>query len=246
VGRFVQRYYDPQVGRFLSVDPVSASSINGSNFNRYWYGNNNPYRFVDPDGRLGGDRMRGLEGDRRFGIGMPEGPCGGAAVCLAGGESRVKSLQESIKSAASTAKDEVAFGVNAVADGISSDYKNGGMLGVVIGATGGYDSSGFKAQTLKNYASTSLVVGPITNVDKKLVGLAAGGSFAKRYGGYTVGQFIFKGPAPHLGTYSGTARLVAATSIVNGVFIGGAWEFGSGAGAVLRTTINHAARAAAE
>jgi hypothetical protein len=39
------------VGRFLSVDPVSASSINGGNFNRYWYGNNNPYRFVDPDGR---------------------------------------------------------------------------------------------------------------------------------------------------------------------------------------------------
>jgi RHS repeat-associated protein len=47
-----QRYYDQGVGRFLSVDPVSASSINGGNFNRYWYANNNPYRFKDPDGRL--------------------------------------------------------------------------------------------------------------------------------------------------------------------------------------------------
>jgi RHS repeat-associated protein len=46
-----QRYYDPQVGRFLSVDPVTANSTNGSNFNRYWYANNNPYRFTDPDGR---------------------------------------------------------------------------------------------------------------------------------------------------------------------------------------------------
>ena len=46
-----QRYYDSQAGRFLSVDPVSASSINGSNFNRYWYANNNPYAYADPDGR---------------------------------------------------------------------------------------------------------------------------------------------------------------------------------------------------
>ncbi len=46
-----QRYYDPGIGRFLSVDPVTANSVNGSNFNRYWYANNNPYRFTDPDGR---------------------------------------------------------------------------------------------------------------------------------------------------------------------------------------------------
>jgi RHS repeat-associated protein len=45
-----QRYYDPGIGRFLSVDPVAARPI-GDNFNRYWYANNNPYRFTDPDGR---------------------------------------------------------------------------------------------------------------------------------------------------------------------------------------------------
>lgn len=38
--------------RFLSVDPVQAQPNTGANFNRYWYGNNNPYRFTDPDGRL--------------------------------------------------------------------------------------------------------------------------------------------------------------------------------------------------
>ncbi|MCE7032881.1 RHS repeat-associated core domain-containing protein [Lysobacter sp. GX 14042] len=47
-----QRYYDPQIGRFLSVDPVTAGSNTGANFNRYWYANNNPYRFTDPDGRV--------------------------------------------------------------------------------------------------------------------------------------------------------------------------------------------------
>ncbi|MBL8262725.1 MAG: hypothetical protein JNM58_09875 [Xanthomonadaceae bacterium] len=47
-----QRYYDQSIGRFLSVDPVTANSGTGANFNRYKYAANSPYRFVDPDGRL--------------------------------------------------------------------------------------------------------------------------------------------------------------------------------------------------
>ncbi|WOP57600.1 RHS repeat-associated core domain-containing protein [Xanthomonas euvesicatoria] len=46
-----QRYYDQDLGRFLSVDPVAADSVLAANFNRYWYANNNPYKFTDPDGR---------------------------------------------------------------------------------------------------------------------------------------------------------------------------------------------------
>jgi RHS repeat-associated protein len=46
-----QRYYDPMIGRFLSVDPVAANPNTGASFNRYMYGSNNPYRFLDPDGR---------------------------------------------------------------------------------------------------------------------------------------------------------------------------------------------------
>ncbi len=45
-----QRYYDPRTARFWSVDPVTVDSA-GGNFNRYWYANDNPYRFADPDGR---------------------------------------------------------------------------------------------------------------------------------------------------------------------------------------------------
>jgi RHS repeat-associated protein len=47
-----QRYYEPTVGRFLSVDPVTADWNSGAHFNRYWYAANNPYRFIDPDGRV--------------------------------------------------------------------------------------------------------------------------------------------------------------------------------------------------
>ena len=50
-GPIVQRYYDPAIGRFLSVDPVTAYSNPVGAFNRYWYANNNPYKFTDPDGR---------------------------------------------------------------------------------------------------------------------------------------------------------------------------------------------------
>jgi RHS repeat-associated protein len=46
-----QRYYDPVAGRMLSIDPVLADSNTGSSFNRYTYANNNPYMYIDPDGR---------------------------------------------------------------------------------------------------------------------------------------------------------------------------------------------------
>ncbi|MCW0459360.1 hypothetical protein NB717_000428 [Xanthomonas sacchari] len=50
-----QRYYDQKVGIFLSVDPVVVDTVKTSNFNRYVYANNNPYRFNDPDGRASWD-----------------------------------------------------------------------------------------------------------------------------------------------------------------------------------------------
>ncbi|PTR35125.1 RHS repeat-associated protein [Luteibacter sp. OK325] len=45
------RYYDPGVGRFLSIDPVTPSAGNQANFNRYAYVNDNPIMRIDPDGR---------------------------------------------------------------------------------------------------------------------------------------------------------------------------------------------------
>jgi len=45
------RYYNPQTGVFLSRDPASVSANDPFSFNRYSYVNNNPYRYIDPDGR---------------------------------------------------------------------------------------------------------------------------------------------------------------------------------------------------
>ncbi len=47
------RYYDPVIGRFYSNDPVgwvADSPIHS--FGRYTYGNNNPYKYTDPDGNF--------------------------------------------------------------------------------------------------------------------------------------------------------------------------------------------------
>jgi RHS repeat-associated protein len=51
---FGRRYFDPQRGQFNSIDPVGFTESSVHSFNRYAYGNNNPYRYVDPDGSFPG------------------------------------------------------------------------------------------------------------------------------------------------------------------------------------------------
>ena len=49
-----QRYMDPALGAFLSVDPVTIYSKGDMrHFTPYAYAYNNPYKFSDPDGRCG-------------------------------------------------------------------------------------------------------------------------------------------------------------------------------------------------
>ena len=44
------RYYSPRLGRFMGVDPAGVREGSVHSFNRYAYANNNPYKYVDPDG----------------------------------------------------------------------------------------------------------------------------------------------------------------------------------------------------
>ncbi len=90
-----QRYYDPQIGRFLSVDPVTAYSNPVGAFNRYWYGNNNPYKFMDPDGRraCGKDTTCALE----------QGARGGVLMANGGRSERSQQQAETVGKAATTA-----------------------------------------------------------------------------------------------------------------------------------------------
>ncbi|WP_228150428.1 RHS repeat-associated core domain-containing protein [Acinetobacter puyangensis] len=60
------RYYDPVIGRFLGVDPVDYQEDNLHGFNRYAYANNNPYKYVDPDGNIPILYVLGLVFNLRF------------------------------------------------------------------------------------------------------------------------------------------------------------------------------------
>ena len=82
------RYYDPLVGRFMGVDPVGFIESSPVSFNRFAYGNNNPYRFVDPDGKWAEDIFIGVPS---VGVGLhslynnvSDGNYGAAGVDVAG------------------------------------------------------------------------------------------------------------------------------------------------------------------
>lgn len=45
------RYYDPHIGRFVSVDPAPVDAAKPAAFNRFGYANGNPVTNTDPDGR---------------------------------------------------------------------------------------------------------------------------------------------------------------------------------------------------
>jgi RHS repeat-associated protein len=44
------RMYDPQLGRFLTADPIVANPLNSQNWNRYSYVSNSPLNAIDPSG----------------------------------------------------------------------------------------------------------------------------------------------------------------------------------------------------
>ncbi len=89
-----QRYYDPVAARFLSADPVDVGTADGGNFNRYWYANNNPYKYTDPDGRSAAVLPAFVGGS------FVCGPvCGSVAAAVVGISSAIV-INEAIKDAA--------------------------------------------------------------------------------------------------------------------------------------------------
>ncbi|WDM64833.1 RHS repeat-associated core domain-containing protein [Stenotrophomonas forensis] len=94
-----QRYYDPEVGAFLSFDPISATE---AAFGRCYYANGNPYRFTDPDGRAAEEKVRGARvatvGSAIKGAGVAPG----SRMGTLGGGSRNGSAVESPSGAGST------------------------------------------------------------------------------------------------------------------------------------------------
>ena len=45
------RYYDPEIGRFITADTIVQAPYDPQSLNRYAYARNNPIKYVDPNGR---------------------------------------------------------------------------------------------------------------------------------------------------------------------------------------------------
>lgn len=76
------RYYNPLSGRILSIDPKEADPSDLHSLNRYAYGNNNPYRYVDPDGHTPVDLAFFAVDAVRLGVALYSGGDVGAAMDL--------------------------------------------------------------------------------------------------------------------------------------------------------------------
>ncbi len=48
----------PAEARFLTPDPVKPDPNTGKNYNRYWYADNNPIKYTDPDGKCPADSTK--------------------------------------------------------------------------------------------------------------------------------------------------------------------------------------------
>ncbi|MEK6815128.1 MAG: RHS repeat-associated core domain-containing protein, partial [Nitrospirota bacterium] len=55
---FGARYYDPEVGRFLTEDPYQGDPFTPPSLHRYLYAYGNPARYIDPTGRIVEDLFR--------------------------------------------------------------------------------------------------------------------------------------------------------------------------------------------
>jgi RHS repeat-associated protein len=60
------RYYDPVVGRFMAVDPVGFTPANPMSFNRYAYANDNPFKYLDPNGAEAKSLLQALADNTTF------------------------------------------------------------------------------------------------------------------------------------------------------------------------------------
>ena len=140
------RYYDPQIGRFISEDPIG---LRGGDVNFYSYVFNDPINLVDPLGQRGGvfgGLIGGVVGGITGGAGAALGGSGGGGIvagivggALAGGiAGAIGGAGGLFGGVTGAAQGAIVAGVSgANPGGIFGGAFGGGIGGAVGGAIGG-------------------------------------------------------------------------------------------------------------
>jgi RHS repeat-associated protein len=103
------RYYDPVIGRFMGVDAVGYSEGNLQSFNRFGYANNNPFRFVDPDGNAPITMQQLQQADAAIGAYQQ---CGAASNCASAALAGMVRTRDDLRAAGVDAKDRMPISNN--------------------------------------------------------------------------------------------------------------------------------------
>lgn len=120
------RYYNPQLGRFISADTIVGNPGDPQDLNRYTYAGNNPLLYTDPTGHF---KLSS------FFKAVAIGVAGGAAFVLSGGNPVVAGMVAGVVSGAMTGKAKNAF-IGGVTGGLLGGF--GGVVSGVFGAAGAY------------------------------------------------------------------------------------------------------------
>ena len=143
------RYYDPQVGRFISEDPIG---FDGGDVNLYAYSANNPILYIDPEGLC--TLSLGVHGNAALGFG------GGGGLDLNFGYSQKDGFSFSITG---TAQGGAIAGAGAFAGGRIS-YTNADNVSQLTGTSYQAGRAGIGPLAVegirgKDYAGGSLYIG---------------------------------------------------------------------------------------
>ncbi len=214
------RYYDPQLGRFISADTIVPKPNDPQEFNRYSYAGNNPLLYTDPTGhfKIGKffKRAFGDMGTAIIGVAIQAftgGIIGPHMAILGGGAVLTQS-----KSGRYVLASEIVVGTAAAA--VACTVATGGgcgaaapaIYGAAIGASSGGALGGYSASRNGGDLSSGILVGSgIGAATGALTGYVNGAMQAPALGGWS--DFVSPQYLAEAGKYLGAN--IAAGTVLN-------------------------------